>query len=445
VELYLTIALRNLLQAKRRTLLLGSAIALVTFIHIGLQSISNGYMDGLVSGATAIATGHINVVGLHKHNMSRMYPLLKDTEKVKTVIAQTLGDNLVSMVDRNSIMGRMIGEKRSTYLFLQGINLANEMNLRSVLRPVQISDANGNTKTLGSLDAMNQPNNVILFNAQAEKLGVDIGDIVAFNSKTVAGTNVVNLTVGAIVEDVGMVSQFYSFTSREMVRELMLIDDDIGTRILIYLKDRDKAADMLYTLRSSLEEANFKLTDYQASSLFRRWQNLERQDWLGQRMDITTWEDDISEARIVINSIRGVSYVLLVILSIIIAIGIMNTIWISARERTNEIGCIRAIGMASRSVMVLFMLEAMMLGFIGALAGGIAGYIAVNIISALEIPIQNEAMRIILFANKVNLKIDLIEVVLAVGAFSLITSLAALLPSIKAAHIQPIQAINHIE
>ena len=123
----------------------------------------------------------------------------------------------------------------------------------------------------------------------------------------------------------------------------------------------------------------------------------------------------------------------------------MNTIWISARERTNEIGCIRAIGMASRSVMILFMLEAMMLGFIGALAGGIAGYIAVNFISALEIPIQNEAMRIVLFANKVNLKIDLIEIIMAVGAFSLLTSLAALLPSIKAAHIQPIQAINHIE
>ena len=445
MELYLTIALRNLLQAKRRTLLLGSAIALVTFIHIGLQSVSNGYMDGLVRGATAIATGHVNVVGLYKHNTSRMYPLLKDTEKVKAVITQSLGDDLESMVDRNSVMGRIIGEKRSIYIFLQGINLANETNLRSVLKPVQLTDENGITKTLGSLDTLNQPNNVILFNAQAEKLGVSIGDIVAFNSKTVVGTNVVNLTVGAIVEDVGMISQFYSFTSREMVREFMLVDDDIGTLVLIYLKDRDKAADKLYSLRKALEEADFKLTDYQASSLFRRWKNLERQDWLGQRMDMTTWEDDISEARIVINSIRGISYSLLVILSIIIAIGIMNTIWISARERTNEIGCIRAIGMTSRSVMVLFMLEAMMLGFIGALAGGIAGYIAVNIISALEIPIQNEAMRIVLFANKINLKIELIEIIIAVGAFSLITALAALLPSIKAAHIQPIQAINHIE
>ena len=445
MELYLTIALRNLLQAKRRTLLLGSAIALVTFIHIGLQSVSNGYMDGLVRGATSIATGHVNVVGLYKHNSSQMYPLLKDTDKVKTLIEQTLGEDLESMVDRNSIMGRLIGEKRSMYLFLQGINLANETNLRNVLKPVQLIDENGITKTLGSLDTLDQPNNVVLFNAQAKKLGVNIGDVVAFNSKTVVGTNVVNLTVGAIVEDIGMVSQFYSFTSREMVRKFMLVDDDVGTLILIYLKDRDKAADKLYSLRKTLEEADFKLTDYQASSLYRRWQNLERQDWLGQRVDMTTWEDDISEARIVINSIRGISYSLLVILSIIIAIGIMNTIWISARERTNEIGCIRAIGMASRSVMVLFMLEAMMLGFISALAGGIAGYIAVNFISALEIPIQNEAMRIVLFANKVNLKIELSEILMAVGAFSLITSLAALLPSIKAAHIQPIQAINHFE
>jgi len=33
----------------------------------------------------------------------------------------------------------------------------------------------------------------------------------------------------------------------------------------------------------------------------------------------------------------------------------------------------------------------------------------------------------------------------AIFIFSTVTSLAALLPSIKAAHIQPLQAINHIE
>lgn len=445
MKLYLTIALRNLVQAKRRTLLLGSAVALVTFIHIGLQSVSNGYMEGLVRGATAVAAGHINVVGLFKHNISRMYPLLNDSDKVKAIITETIGDDLDSMVDRNSIMGRMIGEHRSVYLFLQGINLNAEKNLRSVLRPATRAKKDGSTETLGSLDALDKPYHIILFETQAKKLGVGIGDVISFRAKTAVGTNVTSLTVGAIVEDVGMVSQFFTFTSRPVVQELMQIDKHVGTRVLVYLKDRDQADAAMIKIRSALETANFKLTEYQSSSLFRRWPNLERQDWLGQRLDLTTWQDDISEAEIVVDSIRGVSYVLLLILSVIIVIGIMNTVWISVRERTNEIGCLRAIGMGSRGVLLLFMLEAMLLGLIGAIIGGVAGALTVQVVAALEIPIHNEAMRIILFANQVNLEISLFEIGRAIFIFSTVTSLAALLPSIKAAHIQPLQAINHIE
>ena len=445
MKLYLTIALRNLVQAKRRTLLLGSAVALVTFIHIGLQSVSNGYMEGLVRGATAVAAGHINVVGLFKHNISRMYPLLNDSDKVKAIITETIGDDLDSMVDRNSIMGRMIGEHRSVYLFLQGINLNAEKNLRSVLRPATRAKKDGSTETLGSLDTLDKPYHIILFETQAKKLGVGIGDVISFRAKTAVGTNVTSLTVGAIVEDVGMVSQFFTFTSRPVVQELMQIDKHVGTRVLVYLKDRDQADAAMTKIRSALEAANFKLTEYQSSSLFRRWPNLERQDWLGQRLDLTTWQDDISEAEIVVDSIRGVSYVLLLILSVIIIIGIMNTVWISVRERTNEIGCLRAIGMGSRGILLLFMLEAMLLGLIGAIIGGVAGALTVQVVAALEIPIHNEAMRIILFANQVNLEISLFEIGRAIFIFSTVTSLAALLPSIKAAHIQPLQAINHIE
>lgn len=445
MKLYFTIALRNLLQAKRRAFLLGSAVALVTFIQIGLQSISNGYMEGLVRGATAVAAGHINVVGLFKHNISRMYPLLNDSDRVKTVINETLGEEVESMVDRNSIMGRIIGEKRSIYLLLQGIDLSSEKNLQTVLRPVEIIEKDSSRRILGSLDALDHPNQVVLFQSQADKLGANVGDIISYRAKTAIGTNVISLKVGAIVEDVGMISQFFTFTSRAVVQELMQVDEHVGTRLLIYLKDRQQADRSLIRIRTALEESGFQLTDYQASSLMRRWPNLERQDWLGQRLDITTWEDDIREAEIVVNSIRGVSWMLLLILSIIIVIGIMNTVWISVRERTNEIGCLRAIGMGSRGVLVLFMVEAMLLGLIGATIGGLTGALVVNIVSALELPIHNEAMRIILFANQVNLQITLFEIVRAVLIFAGVTSFAALLPSIKAAHIQPLQAINHIE
>lgn len=444
MNLFFTIAMRNLLQAKRRTLLLGSAIALVTFIHIGLQSISNGYMQGLVNGATSIAAGHINIVGLYKHNVSTMYPLLTNSSKVINVVENEFPE-VESVVDRNSTVGKMVGGKRSLFLFLQGIQILNEKKLRSVLKPAMTDDGFGGLEPLGDIDSIRDKNTVLLFEAQAKKLNVTVGDHLLFDTPTVLGTNVVSLKVGAIVEDVGMVSQLFTFASRETVRELMQVDDDVSARILIYLKDETKSIEVMNRLRVRLIEEGFDFTEYQPTSLLRRWVNVERQDWLGQQLDMTTWEDNLSEAKVVVNAIQGVSYVLLSILSIIIAIGIMNTIWISARERTNEIGCIRAIGMSSRQVMLMFMLEAMMMGLLGAAIGGLLGFGLVEMIATAEIPIRNEAMRVILFANKVNLDISLLEVVYAVIAFALVTSLAALFPSIRAARIQPIQAINHID
>ena len=41
----------------------------------------------------------------------------------------------------------------------------------------------------------------------------------------------------------------------------------------------------------------------------------------------------------------------------------MNTMWIAIRERTREIGTLRAIGMHRREVLWMFLLESIMLGF----------------------------------------------------------------------------------
>ena len=57
-------------------------------------------------------------------------------------------------------------------------------------------------------------------------------------------------------------------------------------------------------------------------------------------------------------TVRAASCVLLVV----IGVGIMNTLWIAIRERTREIGTLRAIGMQRRRVLLMFLIEALMLG-----------------------------------------------------------------------------------
>ena len=47
--------------------------------------------------------------------------------------------------------------------------------------------------------------------------------------------------------------------------------------------------------------------------------------------------------------------------------------WIAIRERTREIGTLRAIGMQRGGVLWMFLLESLLLGLFGTLAGAVAG------------------------------------------------------------------------
>ena len=53
----------------------------------------------------------------------------------------------------------------------------------------------------------------------------------------------------------------------------------------------------------------------------------------------------------------------------VVVIGILNTLAIAVRERTREIGTLRAIGMQRRKVLWLFLLETALLGLAGAASG----------------------------------------------------------------------------
>src|SRR6478752_6223785 len=86
------IALRNLAQHSKRTLLLGGAIAGVTSLLTLLLCLSSGMHATMLESATTLSTGHINVAGFYKVTAGQSAPVVTQFKKLEEIVKKTLPD-----------------------------------------------------------------------------------------------------------------------------------------------------------------------------------------------------------------------------------------------------------------------------------------------------------------------------------------------------------------
>ena len=69
-------------------------------------------------------------------------------------------------------------------------------------------------------------------------------------------------------------------------------------------------------------------------------------------------------------------------ISLLVAgIGIMNIMIVSLMERTREIGILKALGMKSRTVLMVFLGESTIIGLMGAAIGIVSGWVLANVVA----------------------------------------------------------------
>lgn len=445
--IYLKVAFRNLLQARRRSLLLGLALASVSMLLVFLLAISQGMTHSLLDVTTTLGSGHINVHGLYKPTINGIaWPIMQDAEEIRPIVEGAVPD-LEGVVSRGHGWGKIVSDTGSLVTGLTGILPEQEELLRSRLTLAPESDykEGGSDRIEGDVSRIGEKGTIFLFAGHARRLKVGVGDTVIFSAETSGGAvNSVDLTVVGIGRDLGISTNFYSFTHKDTLHELYQHRSEASGSLLVYLEDMARIDEARNEIAAALEAAGYGVLDKGDQPFFMRMNEVSNERWAGQRFDVNTWEAAGAHGKWVITGFDGISFFLVTVLILIIVVGVMNTLWMSVRERTPEVGTLRAIGMKRSRVLLLFLSEALLLGLFASAAGGGAGALLAWALDAAQIPLPSDAAKTVLMSDTLRLSVAPAQLVRAILTFTLVAGAASLYPASRAARMRPVTAIHHV-
>jgi len=116
----------------------------------------------------------------------------------------------------------------------------------------------------------------------------------------------------------------------------------------------------------------------------------------------------------------------------------------SVRERTREIGTMRALGMRRSRVVRLFVLEGLALGALSALVGGAVGGAVVLYLAETGIPMKAAALAWMAGGEMLYPALVPVSLLRATLLIVLLSALASVYPAFSASRLEPREALHHV-
>jgi len=450
----LRIAFRNVSRQKKRSFLLGGAIAFGVLIITLVQSFTGGLVTAANARITELLGGHIYVSGQEVSPSGRLVSVIREQQPLEDALA-LIADKTESVHYRSSAFGEMIFVSRSTTLSVDGVNWQSEPELLASLNLVE-----------GDTSALSDPTAIVIPQPLANEVGVEVGESVLLRLTSITGQQSVGeFVVAGILQDTGMLSMDTAYANKDYLNSLIGMTPDQYQQVVISVTDTNAVEQLAATMRSYL--ASLGKTAPEEQSIFGesademgpagdhagQMQGMggmsgilglnvaEADRWQGTRFSVTTINDVMETVMTIVTVLNRASLGLFLILLVITMVGLLNTFRMILIERTREIGTIRAVGMQRKQVRNLFLLEALILALGGAIAGLVLSAIVGAIIS--NIPISTDTpIAIFLDGNTFAFPINIGSIVGTLVILTIVTLLSAYLPARRASRMRPADALR---
>lgn len=131
---------------------------------------------------------------------------------------------------------------------------------------------------------------------------------------------------------------------------------------------------------------------------------------------------------------------ILLLIVLVACFNIVSTLVMVVTDKTREIGILKSMGLGSRRVLRIFMIQGLVIGLVGSLIGGTGGLLLNFLIDRYElIKIPGD----IYFVSHLPVRSDPADVVTILVATILISFVATIYPALQAARLTPVEAIRH--
>ena len=337
------LGLRNLTRQKRRNMITAMVIAYAFFAYLLMDSVMNGMEEMSFENIRDLETGNIQIVHPDYWEEREELPLEnlvyldQDVEESLKNINGLSGispelrfvANLNNGIDELPVLGLGIDSDRYQEVFTTGEYLVD-----------------------GSMFSLGE-NKAVIGEKTAQLMDLKINDYITLLVRTKEDTfNTIDVEIAGIVNTTNpMVNSGTVFVPIDIAQQALNVENRVS---LIAIK-----------VNPGYEESVTETLN----------QNFKRKDL---NLKAYSWRES-AETVIALSTAKkaGIGVVLLVVL-LIGVIGIINNVILSALERTEEIGMMKALGMKEVEIVSVFMVEATGIGIIGGLIGCLLGAIGVG-------------------------------------------------------------------
>jgi len=409
VSTLLKIAWRNVWRQRRRTFLIAAAMGVIMSLLVLFDGVIVGFEQSIYGNAIQLLGGNIQIHAPDYSDQPGQKPLLPLANPDGIVQAAEANPNTVTAAKRIVTGGLVTNREGAFSVSIIGVETQKEANISPVAENI----------STGRYLNPDDGDMIVIGQGLATAMDITVGDRITMAGGAVHDqTRQRTMTVVGIY-DVGVptVEKSTIYMSLAEAQNLFGLDGQV-TEVVVSLEQIGQESPVV-------AQINKQMPGY----------------------EVETWVNSMPELKQTMDMKTSVMSVFGVIMIAIAAIGILNLLMMAVFERTREIGIVGALGLKPREITLMFLLEGILIGVIGAILGTILGLAFTGVLGIVGIDYSqfaNLTEYTALITGKIYPEIVPLKVFYHALTLAIIAALAALYPALEAARREPAEALHYV-